>query len=258
MLIKPVLCLALALAACSAAAQTTPSFEVATIKPIGPNSHMGGFYAYPGNRIQLGYSTLKMMIQYAYDVQEFEITGGPGWISSDRYDVVAIEEASTDQAGSHQPPMRATPTALERQMIQTLLADRFGLRIHHERKDAAVYLLERGTGELQLKPPENPDSDARGHVVGRPGGIYDGEAFGNNISMGFLARQLGQQLNYPVLDRTNLKDTYDYHLDPIDPGNQDISVAVFKAMERLGLKLKTGRGPVDTVVVDAATRPTEN
>ncbi len=245
-------------AAAPAMAQAAPAFEVATIKPIGPASRLLGFYAYPGGRILLGYSTVKTMIELAYDVQDFQVTGGPAWVSSDQYDVVALRSSTAETARPGQPPIRATPTPEERTMLQALLADRFGLHIRREQKDASVYLLERGTGELLLKAPRDPDGDSRGNVMTKPGGIADGEAFGQNLSMEFLTRMLSRPLGRPVLNRTGITGKYDFHLDPWDPENHDLEAAVFKAMERLGLKLKSGRGPVDTVVVEAAARPTEN
>ena len=255
---KAILCIAVALAFGPAAAQAPPAFDVATIKPVGPNSRLLGFYAYPGGRILLGYLPLKRMIQFAYGVQEFQISGGPAWVSSDRYDVVAMAPPSAETARPNQPPVRAIPTPLEQTMMQTLLADRFGLRIRREQKEGPVYLLERGASELLLKKPEDETRDQRGGIMTRVGGIVDGTAFGTNISMGFLAYQLGGSLGRTVIDRTGLTGRYDFRLEAYDLENRDLEAAVFKDMERLGLKLKAGRGPVDTIVVEAATRPTEN
>ena len=100
--------------------------------------------------------------------------------------------------------------------------------------------------------------DARCAVWTKSGGIVDGEAFGQNISMQDLVRMLTTALKTVAVDQTGLTGRYDFHLPPNDPENHDYTTAVFEAMRRLGLKLKRGTGPVDTVVIDHVERPSEN
>jgi uncharacterized protein (TIGR03435 family) len=244
-----------------AAAETVPApaFEVATIKPIDPNgSGPMGFYSRPGGRVFLGYASVKMILYFAFDIQQFQISGGPGWVETQRYNVVALPPDSSPSRTAKQPSIAATPTAEQRKMLQSLLLSRFRLQYHWESKESSVYILSRGTKELLLTAPKHPDGDSRGTVVLKPGGIADGEAFGNNISMTLLASQLGGLLGVPVLDQTGLTGGYDFDLPPSDPDNHDISAAVFDAMDRLGLKLRRGRGPVDMLVIDHVEPPTEN
>jgi len=234
------------------------AFEVATIKPVGPASGMVGFLSYPGGRVAVGSATVKMLIYFAFDVQDFQIAGGPGWAGTERYDVVALPPATSASATAKQPPRKATPSAEQRQMLQALLADRFGFKFHREMRDGTVYWLERGDGPLQMQDAKDPDADSRGGVTMKSGGIVDGVAFGTNVSMTFLAAQLTRNLGRPVLDRTGLSGGYDFHLPPDDPENHDMPVAVFDVVRRLGLKLRAGKGPVDTIVIDSVTKPTEN
>lgn len=238
-----------------------PAFEVATIKPLDPNSSsMVGFYSYPGGRILIGAASLRMMIYYAFDIPMNQISGGPDWTNKDLYTIVARPPASSESATAKQPPIKATPSGEQRKMLQSLLTERFGLKVHHEIKEGPVFILTRGNGKLQMEDAKDKDreGDPRCAVVTRGDGIFNGEAFGSNISMPFLAATLGRYLNRPVLDQTGLTGSYDFHLAPDDPTNTDVPTAVFDVVKRLGLNLKAGKGPIETVVIDNATKPTEN
>ncbi|HKO20079.1 MAG TPA: TIGR03435 family protein, partial [Acidobacteriaceae bacterium] len=98
----------------------------------------------------------------------------------------------------------------------------------------------------------------RAIVFMKQGGFIDGEAEGTNTTMDYLAARLGERLRVPVLDQTGISGSYDFYMPPSDPGNQDMLTAVISVMDRLGLKLKKGRGPVETLVIDHVERPTEN
>jgi uncharacterized protein (TIGR03435 family) len=241
------------------AAAVLPSFEVATIKPVDP-AHGGamGFYSRPGGRVFLGFANAKTIISYAFDVQGFQIAGGPEWVSTDRYNIEAIPPDSAQSRTAKQPPLAATPSSEQRLMLQSLLRDRFGLRYHRETREGAVYILTRDSGKLQLQEPKDKDGDARGAVMMKQGGIADGEAFGENISIQALAESLSDGLHLPVLDQTGITGRYDFHLDPVDPENHDYAAAIFDAMHRLGLNLKRGKGPIQTLVIDHIEKPSEN
>lgn len=143
-------------------------------------------------------------------------------------------------------------------MLETLLEDRFGLKFHREYKQGPVYILSRGKKKLMLQEPKDKASDPRGGVFTMSGGIANGMAAGNNVSMKFLAAQLSPDLERPVLDQTGLTGSYDFRLEPDDPTNHDIIAAIIDDMDRLGLKLKAGKGLVETIVIDQANKPTEN
>lgn len=236
-----------------------PAFEVATIKPSGPKgSPIMGFYSRPGGRIFFGNSTAKTILFYAFNIPSDQIYGGPDWVSTDRYDIEAVPPDTSASRTAKQPQIAATPSGEQRKMLQTLLADRFGLKSHMETREGTVYILTRGSGKLQLHEPKDNEADARSAVVMKQGGIVDGEAFGQNISMQALAESLSGGLHLPVLDQTGITGRYDFHVDPADPENHDYAAAVFDAMHRLGLELKKGRGPVQTLVIDHIEKPTAN
>jgi len=241
------------------AAADRPAFEAATIKPIDPNGGGGavGFYSYPGGRVHMGFSSVKMILYFAYDVKDFQIAGGPDWIATDRYNIEAVPSESSPSRAQKQAPFKIAPTDEQRQMLQSLLADRFAFKSHTEMRDGLVYVLTRGSGKLLLDEPKDKDMDWRGTVIDK-GGIYDGESFGSNISMTSLASQLGRLLGQTVVDQTGITGTYDFHLPPVDPENRDKEAATFDAMHRLGLNLKRGKGPIETLVIDHIEKPTEN
>jgi uncharacterized protein (TIGR03435 family) len=236
-----------------------PSFEVATIKPADPNRGGDvGFVGRPGGRVHFGFSRIETLIYYAFNVPSNRIVGIPASIAKSEFEIVAIPPADSKSRAGMGPSIQATPTEEQREMLQSLLIDRFGLKYHYETKDGPVYLLLKGSGQLQLQPAKDKTLDARGAIVQKGGGIVDGEAFGTNITMGLLAAQLTRNMGRPVLDRTGLDGTYDFQLEPDDPENTDLVVGTIDAMHRLGLELKPGKGPIRTIVVDSVHAPTEN
>jgi uncharacterized protein (TIGR03435 family) len=247
-------------AAPQAATPAQPAFEVISIKPYNPDAGNQpiGFYSYPGGRVVVNAADLKMLLYFAYDVKDYQIAGDLGSIGSERYTIVATPPDTSPSREQKVAPFKITPTDEQRQMIQALLRDRFGLRLHRKTKVSEVYILSRGKNPLQLQPPADSTVDSRGGIVFKSGGIVDGEATGINVTMHFLAGQLSRYLGLPVLDQTGLTGSYDYHLPPTDPQNTDVEAAIFDAMHRLGLDLKKGKGPIETVVIDHVEKPAEN
>ena len=233
-----------------------PSFEAATIKPPDPKGRQAaGFYGQPGGRVFLGVN-VKLLVQYAFDLQDYQVIGGPDWAASQRFEITAVP--SETSITRNIPVANAEPTAEQRLMLQSLLRDRYGFTFHFDTKEGEVYLLTRGTKPLQLKPPKDPTSDPRALIYMRQGGIADGEASGNNTTTDYLAKRLTRYLQLPVLNQTGIDGSYDYYLTPDDPENQDIAAAVFKVVDRLGLKIKRGRGAIRTLVIDHVELPSGN
>jgi uncharacterized protein (TIGR03435 family) len=239
-----------------------PEFEAVTIKHPDPAAryHKAGFYGQPGGRVFLGVN-VRMLVETAFNLHHFQVKGGPewasaGWSISDWYDINAVPP---DSSASRKITVgNAEPTAEQRAMLQTLLRERFGFRYHMETREGEVYFLTRGGKKLQLTEPKHPDADPRAIVFTKQGGIVDGEAEGTNTTMEYLSQRLGDRLNVPVINQTGIAGAYDFYLPVSDPGNQDMLTAVISVMDRLGLKLKKGRGPVETLVIDAVERPGEN
>ena len=262
-----------------------PKFEVASIKPVpitnsGPPAHAG--IEIDGARVDIGYWSINQLILRAYGLPAYQLSG-PGWMNSLRFDVVAKfpEGAAKDQLP---------------EMLQWLLADRFGLVAHAEARELPGFALAIGKGGLKIKAAE-PDPDAAtepaspnrleraGRTLDRLWS-YDGDSFGVSSSsvagnvlhvtfkrmpMEALAQILADRLRAPVIDMTGLQGEYQLTLDLPLPGASaaapepagelapDPLGAVFSTVERLGLKLEHRKAPIAVLVVDHVERaPTEN
>jgi uncharacterized protein (TIGR03435 family) len=252
----------LALAAPSASPQSAPvsanlpAFDAVTIKPPNPENRYQkmGFYGEVGGRIFFG-GNIRMLAENAFNLQDYQVAGGPDWTTSQWFEINAVPPEGSP---SHAIAVRnAEPTPDQRLMLQSLLRDRFHFKSHFETKEGEVYILTRGKKPLQLRPPEHPAEDPRAIVVMRDTGI-DGEAFGTNTTTDYLALSLSRYLKLPVSNQTGIAGSYDFNLPPIAPENQDIVAATLSVVDRLGLKIHRGRGPIQTLLIDHVEQPTEN
>lgn len=236
-----------------------PGIEVATVKPSRPDE---GFSLGAGqggaNIFSTTGTTVRTLIQFANGVHPRQITG-PAWIDSERYAVTI----KADQEGSPNIPQM-------RILMQKLLADRFKMVTHREKKELSIYALTIAKGGPKLAAHPGPPSNQWGYGFGL------GSINGRNSTMtefaGWLQANLMEQ---PVVDRTGLTDRYDFSLRYTPdastrltnvpnavarPQNDaDPQPDLFTAFQQqLGLKLESTRGPVDIVIVDSIERPSEN
>jgi len=225
--------------------------------------------------------SLKLLIQQAYDVRDFQISGGPGWITSDRY---AIEAKSLDTPAGPPPDFmkmsedeRKKIQERTRQMIQGLLADRFQLKVHHETKELPIYALVVGKGGSKLKEIGSTSDPSMKPGMMRMG---IGQLTGSQVPLAFLVQNISQMVGRTVVDLTGLKGNYDFELKwtpdvgqgggpfggpppppgvegppPPDPNGPTLFTAL---QEQLGLKLESTKGPVDIIVIDRVEKPSEN
>ena len=273
-----------------AAAQSTadqPHFDVAVIKRVsGPCA--GGQDAMPAHgRLHIPCVTLQNLIQVAYGVladgknlkmNMLEVSGGPSWVQSDFYELDAKAEGDLDLGAMGGP------------MLRSLLEERFQLKVHRDSKEAPAYFLTVGkSGSKLVQTKEGscipidlkhlPQPPAPGQPMPKycgagsnsrmAGGVMkmnlEGATMENFTSM--LTRFAGR----PVIDKTGLAGMYDVHLEftperfegrGAEPGADlpaPAGPSIFTAVqEQLGLKLESGKGPVETLVVDHVERPTEN
>jgi uncharacterized protein (TIGR03435 family) len=220
-----------------------PAFEVASIKPAADTP--GTSFFFDRGKVEVKKGTVRGIIEMAYEVRDFQISGGPAWLNSDGFDIVA--KSAPD--GSGIPELR--------RKLQTLLAERFQLKVHHETKELPVYALEVGKKGTKLKAEE---------VSGSNGIRSDcGALFGTAAKMATLALVLARQLGRPVEDHTALTGTYTFQVEfmpdggacaeKLPPGRPSIFTAL---QEQLGLKLEPTKGPVDIIVIDRVEKPSEN
>lgn len=258
----------------------TYEFEAASIKPT---KFRGGTFV-PGfttDGYRAAYETLQTMIVQAYGVRQYQISGGPSWLTSDFYDVEAKMDPSVADALKALGPDQLK---LARQhMLQLLLSDRFALKVRSETKEGPVYLLsvrKNGSRMQDAKPDAavqlaGPDGTGITGVIRlERGSSGSTKAIATSVNIPYLTRYLSQLLRRPVLDKTGLTGIYDFTLDfvpdagrtpvssatddntlPPDPGGASIFTAI---QQQLGLKLEPGRGPVETLVIDHVERPSGN
>lgn len=241
------------------AASQRPAFEVAAIK-LTHSGAIGSGGRWGGDRLIATNMSVKYLIQLAYGVKDFQLSGGPGWIGSDGYDIDAkAGDSFIKLPGSER-------LAQMRLMLQSLLADRFKLVLRHEMKTLPVYKLVVAKNGSKL------------NVATRQGGWSEGngEIKAQGITTATLAEILSGQLKRNVVDETNLSGRYDISLrwSPDDGAALGVPTAVpqggarqpdaaaasiFTAIqEQLGLKLESAKEPVETLVVVQVERPSEN
>ena len=237
-----------------------PGFEVATIKPSN-FSHPGpmGVYAKADGVVYGGFTTVRMLMMVAYDVHPFQITGGPRWIDSDRFDFVAKGTPAPD--GTSTVSTYSTLTSQQKLMLQKLLADRFELKVHHEQRPGQIFVLKKRKDSTSLRATS--DSSQPPWVGSIAGGAINGDGIkGENITMDLLSQRLGRFVGHPVINQTGLIGSFDFKYDynsgesPTDPN--DYFVSIVESLKGIGLDLRPSRGMVDTIVIDSVSKPTPN
>jgi uncharacterized protein (TIGR03435 family) len=239
-----------ALAALLAAQQPAKlTFEVASVKRSaegGPPGDMPRNMDDSPGHFAMRNVALRFAIEWAYDLKDYQIAG-PEWIKGEeRYEIIAN---APGPVGNDQM----------RRMLQTLLAERFGMKSHFEKRDLSVYALLPGKGEPKLKKAD-PASPPR--LGGGPGG-----AEFHNFPLSRLTFLLTRRMDRPALDMTGVEGNFDYTVDISGLGNKPGSSgfdgegrSIFQAVQDdLGLKLEPRKAPVDTLVIDSVNRiPTSN
>jgi uncharacterized protein (TIGR03435 family) len=258
-----------------------PKFDVASVKA---SNVQGMRFVRPAPGRLLADAPVKMLMQNAYTLQPFQVVGGPAWIDSENYEIEG-------KAGSN-----ASPAQLFL-MLQSLLEDRFQLKVHHDTHDLPIYTLVAAKGGVKLPapkagscsppPPDAPPEWAGGRIA-PPGGPQpplprcgsvrvmleqDGARLqGGKVPMAEFARILSMALGRTVVDKTGYSELFDLQLDfmpdsttaalpppppeaPVDSKNPSILSAL---QQQLGLRLESGKGPVDVLVIDHVERPTAN
>jgi uncharacterized protein (TIGR03435 family) len=236
-------------------------FDVVSVKVIAPGDRREFMMAL-GGRLSAA-TTLKLLIRTAFQIQDDQIVGGPDWLTTQRFEIDARSPADNDFY------------ARLMGMMQALLADRFKLVTHTERRELAVFALERvkrdGALGPGLRPTACPDPSIDMAKVSPCVNISPGA--GSLSTRGIPVKQfieyLSANLGRVVVDRTGLQDRYDIDLkwtpeQPARPGAaapaaDPDAVSIFTALqEQLGLRLDSTRDKVDVLVIDSVEQPTPN
>jgi len=258
-------------------ATSTSGFEVASIKPSDPAAGGMQIGVSPGGVFTAKRVTVKALIQQAYGIRDFQISGAPGWTDTERYDIIAKGKGTDVSDAEIRKMTDAQRNAFQAEFlvkVQMLLGDRFQLKVHRESKELPVYALVIAKNGPKIRAAEDRDVTRTGLTL-RPGDGRNLEITGARMPLGSLARTLSDQAGRTVLDKTGLKGNYDFkmtftpgmgHLpEPgdgtgtsgADPGRDGPSL--FTALqEQLGLRLEAQKGAVEVVVIDHVEKPSAN
>ena len=232
-----------------------PAFEVASIKlhvqgqpPFKPGISVSG------NRVAVNALTVSGLVKEAYDVEYYQVTGGPKWVDDylAAYDIAAV-------APGDAPPAKEQ----FHQMLQALLAARFQLQLHRETKELPVYEMVIGKHGPKLK--ESAADAVFANRQGGPGQSIHMTAVHNTMVQ--LGNIISVYAGRPVIDKTGLTKAYDFTMEftsegprgPTGPPGDQAAPSIFTALEeQLGLKLEPQKRPTEILVIDRAERPSEN
>lgn len=223
------------------------SFDVVSIKPTVSAPVNSGFRRATPGSLNATNVSVRFLLQFAYDVREDQVIGGPGWLDTARFEIVA------------RPPEGSAPAEaakLVRLRTQNLLADCFHLVMHRDTKEMPVFVLTVArNGPKGLKPAAAPKQDYvdNGHHLDCQG-----------VSMALFAKGfLANHTAHSVTDKTGIAGNFDFTLDwlPDDapPTTDSPFPPLFAALqEQLGLRLDQQKDTVEVLIVDHAERPSEN
>jgi uncharacterized protein (TIGR03435 family) len=237
-------------------------FEAATIKPPPPLPanvpRLIQLKMLPGGRLVVSALPLKTLIQAAFRLGNWQISGAESWMTNEPYDIEATPpENLRSSIKNLQHSWYSIEDPQVREMLQALLIDRFQLKFHRENKNGDVYLLVKSGKPVRLKEAESGEkADSFGTV-----GYANGRWVIHATTMAQLAKFASDVvLHAPVEDRTGMSGAFDYEEMTVDPegGANDHNASFMRLIPEVGLKLERTRGPVETLVIDHAARPTEN
>jgi uncharacterized protein (TIGR03435 family) len=273
--------LALGVAIVLPAQERDATFEVASVKANKSGDSNGNLRGLPGGRVQATNMPVRPIITFAYQLAGYQLIGGPTWLTTDRYDLIAkmVDSADTTPA----VPGANAPSSMQL-ALRGLLEERFKLKVHRETQEMDIYALvmaRPGGGPGPNLKPTTQDCAAVGAAARRgepppappPGQVLCGIQSGpGRLRFGGLpAVSLAQAFSGPagrmVVDRTGLTGSWDFELNyaaesrggadaaPADPNAPSFFTAI---QEQLGLKLEPTKGPVDVLVIDSIEKPTED
>jgi uncharacterized protein (TIGR03435 family) len=232
--------------------QEKPAFEVVSVKPSPPDARLS-LTTYDPSSVTAHGVNLAQLIEWAYQVTQVQVSGGPGWRDSKFFDVDAKA-----------PGIHTKSELLH--MLQPVLAERFKLALHRDTKEMAVQVLTAGGNLAELHPVQGGAANIR--TQGKPpdgGNETVFEIVGQAASTRNLADYLTETFGTLVLDRTGLTERFDFKVDvPMDQnevaaGKRSAMItALTDAMPRLGLKLTSKREAVEILVIDHVEPPSEN
>ena len=229
-----------------------PGWDVVSVKARDPNDTSNNqSLNFKGRQFVMVNRTVQGMLLFAYGLQRVQIVGAPHWIETERWDVQGV------------PDVPGHPSLKQMQSLtRKLLEERFGLKVHRETKELAVYAITVGKGGEKIAPSAGDPNGAPSENENSNGGVVTMRM--TNMSMGEFAPDLGSFLDRPAVDQTGLTGRYDLQLKwTVDeskaPTDGSAPPGLFTAIQQqIGLKLEPAKAPVDLLIVEAVQRPSAN
>jgi uncharacterized protein (TIGR03435 family) len=242
------------------AADASPAFDVVTIKPQDPDHPKGKSFLVRNGTITLTGVSLHDLLTFGYGIHPRQVSGGPAWLDTDKFEIVGKPDTegqpNTKQLGI---------------MLQKLLATRFELKIHHEKKELTVFAVTVGKNGPKLTPAANTGNSLP--ALGLRG--FGRAAIRNATMEDFTGFMQSIVLDRPVVDQTKLDARYDFTLDwtpdetqfpdrtgpapPPPAADAETFPDLFTAMQQqLGLKMESTKAAVDVIVIDKVEKPSDN
>ncbi len=246
-------------------AQTLPpapeyGYEVASIHRSAPGDTSETFSVGPAGGLWTHGASVLVLLLWSYDLPDYRFADAPGWLSSERYDVVLTPDTSDAAPGPDTSAKEALGSlGRNKQRLRAVLRDRFGLVLRVEKRELPVYALTQAKGGSKLYAV----TGAHGAEVSFHSNGKTGHVEANSVPITFLTSFLSRELGRTVNDETGLDKMYSYKLDwSPQTGPNDAAPAgpslVTALTEQLGLRLESKRGPVQVYVIEKIGRPTEN
>lgn len=229
-------------------------FDVASVKPNHSMDSSVSITRRAGGVFSANNVSLQMLITFAYDIRPHQLSGGPGWMDSDHYDILATPSPQ-DAAAEGDGRSDAAGERL-RQRVRALLADRFKLVVHSDTRELPILALVLAKNGAHLEESKSDGPQIQGQK---------GQLTCKKVSMKMFAeRVLSQRMGRSVVDKTGLAGDFDFEFkyaeDRGAAATADVSGPDFLSamQEQLGLKLESQKGPVQVIVIDHAERATAN
>ena len=237
------------------ATSALPSFEVAAIKPNRSGDPGYGMSA-PLGRFEAKNISVEELVERAYYLPADRISGGPNWFDSTRYDIEA--KMSDSQIQEMEKSDKSQQENQLHLMLQSMLTDRFKLRVSHRAKELNSYALIVAKGGPKLRVAGTPEPTEPSSPI--PSGGFPMIWFEQrNCTPGALAGFLQDQFHRPVTDQTGLKGSYDIKfVVPIDPEGDRESQVRSALQDQLGLKVTAQKATVDAIFIEQVEAPSAN
>ncbi|MBI2686544.1 MAG: TIGR03435 family protein [Acidobacteria bacterium] len=237
-------------------AQGQLSFDTASIRPSEPGQQNSRFNIVPGGGLNVSNVPVRNMIEIAYGVRSSQVMGGPSWLESSRYDIIArMDKADgpSDFASMSDADRNANEQRLQ-QRTRALLEDRFKLVVRRETREMPLLALTVAKGGLKMKPLPQDDKRPPNIRMNR------GSLTAQRAPLSRFAQSLSHLVGQTVVDQTGIAGEFDFAMkwSPDNAPDADGPSIYTAIQDQLGLRLESKKGPVEVIVIESIEKPTEN